>query len=40
MTQLVRALNGTPDRTEAYRDWLMMYVATLTVASIILLLAG
>lgn len=40
MSQLARALNGTPDRTEAYRDWLVMYVATLTVASVIILLAG
>ena len=38
MSQLARALSGSPDRTETYREWLGMYVATIIIASVIILL--
>jgi hypothetical protein len=38
MSQLARALSSSPDRAETYREWLGMYVATLVVASVIILL--
>jgi hypothetical protein len=39
MSHLLRALSGNPDRTEAFRDWLGMYVVTLLVTSVFILLA-
>lgn len=39
MSSLIRALSGNPDRTEAFRDWLGMYVATMTIATAVLLAA-
>jgi hypothetical protein len=39
MSHLLKALSGNPDRREALRDWLGMYVLTLLVTSVLILLA-
>ena len=38
MSHLIRALSGNTDRTEVFKDWLGMYVATLLVTSVLILL--
>jgi hypothetical protein len=39
MSHLIRALNDTPDRMGAFREWMGMYVATLLVTSVVILLS-
>ena len=38
MSHLIRALSSNTDRTEVFKDWLGMYVATLLVTSVLILL--
>lgn len=37
MGAMIRALSGNPNRTEALRDWMTMYAATVLVASVVIL---
>lgn len=39
MSHLIRALTGNPDRTDALRDWIAMYVATMLVTALVIVAA-